>query len=134
MDTMDSPDLTPAAAYFDRFVAAFKTFDGTQVAGLFAAPVVALGRTGSLVSLSTRNDVVRYYQTALDRYHREGCSYCRWSELSVVPMGRLSLLATVTWDLLSGDGSAVTSWRQSYCLGLFGDEGLKAFAATTHAE
>lgn len=134
MSSVNSTELAPAAAYFDRFVAAFSTFDGNQVAALFAAPLVALSRDGSLVALPTRDDVVRYYQAALDRYRREGCCSCRWSELSAIPMGCRALLATVTWDLLREDGVVLTRWRQSYSLGLFGDDGWKAFAAATHAE
>ncbi len=134
MDGVNSTDLTPATAYFNRFAAAFRTFDGNQVAELFAAPVVAFGRNGSLLGLSTRDDVVRYYQAALDRYRRDGCCFCRWSDLSVVSMGRLSVLATVTWDLLLEDGAVHTRWRQSYSLGLLGEGGLKAFAAASHAE
>ncbi len=134
MDGVNSTDLTPATAYFNHFAAAFSTFDGDQVAELFTAPVVALGRDGSLVGLPTRDDVVRYYQTALDRYHRDGCSSCRWSDLSVVSMGSRGLLATVTWDLLREDGAVHTRWRQSYSLGLVGEGGLKAFAAASHAE
>lgn len=134
MDDVNSTDLTPATAYFNRFAAAFSIFDGNQVAELFAASVVALGRDGSLVGLPTRDDVVRYYQAALDRYHCDGCCSCRWSDLSVVSMGRRGLLATVTWDLLREDGAVHTRWRQSYSLGLLGEGGLKAFATASHAE
>jgi len=134
MDGVNSTDLTPVTAYFNRFAAAFSTFDGNQVAELFAAPVVALGRDGSLVGLPTRDDVVRYYQAALDRHHGNGCCSCCWSDLSVVSMGCRSVLATVTWDLLREDGAVHTRWRQSYNLGLFGEGRLKAFAAASHAE
>jgi len=59
-----------ATSYFDRFVEAFATFDGEQVASLFAAPVVALQSNG-LIGLPDRSDVVRYYQSALDKYHAD---------------------------------------------------------------
>ena len=68
---MRSPDLNVATSYFDRFVEAFATFDGAQIAGLFAAPVVALQSNGSLIGLPNRSDVVRYYQSALDKYHAD---------------------------------------------------------------
>lgn len=129
-----SPDIALTEAYFDRFVAAFSSFDGRQVAALFATPVVALRDDGSLVGLPTLDDVVRYYQAALDGYRQDGCRSCRWSDLAVAPMGRRGLLAAVTWELLREDGTIVVRWRQSYSLGLFEDGGLKAFAAATHAE
>ncbi len=134
MDDVTPSDFTRAKAYFDRFVAAFNTFDGVQVAQLFVAPVVAMRGDGSLISLSQQNDIRHYYQAALDRYHRDGCRSCQWSDLSVASMGRRAVLATVTWDLLRDDGTVLTRWRQSYSLSLFGDDGPKAFAAVSHAE
>lgn len=130
---MRSSDLEVATSYFDRFVEAFATFDGEQIASLFTAPVVGLQSNGSLVGLPDRSGVVRYYQAALDKYHADGCRSCRWTELSVTPMGRASLLATATWDLLREDGAVVRSWRQSYCLSLFGAEGPRAFSTISHA-
>jgi hypothetical protein len=129
-----SSDLAIARAYFDRFAMAFATFDGAQVAGLFATPGVALRRDGSLIALTTRDDVVRYYQAALERYRRDGCQSCRWSQLTVTPMGRRSLLATVTWDLLREDGTILTRWRQSYSLCHTDDDTPSAFASAMHAE
>ena len=137
--TLDVGDVTPsdlarAEAYFGRFAEAFSTFDGTQVAQFFAAPFVALGRDGLLTSLPQQDDIARYYQAALDRYRRDGCRSCRWSDLSVAPMGCRALLAAVTWDLLRDDETILTRWRQSYSLHLFGDDGPQAFAAVSHAE
>lgn len=135
-DPSDSaaPDIASAVAFFDRFARAFAAFDGGAVADLFAPPVVALRGDGSRVGLPTRDDVVRYYQAALDGYRRDGCRSCRWSDLSTVPMGRRALLAAVTWDLLREDGTVVLRWRQSYALALSGDDGRpSAFAAVSHA-
>jgi hypothetical protein len=129
-----STDLTQATSYFDRFVKEFASFDGKRVADLFVTPVVALRSDGSLIGLPNRDDVVHYYQTALDKYHSDGCRSCQWSELSVTQMGVRSQLATVTWDLLRNDGTVVARWRQSYGLSLFGDHGPKAFCAVSHTE
>ncbi len=126
-------DLAAAKAYFDRFVQAFGTFDAAKVADLFATPGVALRSDGVLVALTTRDDIVRYYKAALDKYHRDGCRSCRWSQLSVVPMGRRSLLAAVTWDLLGEDETVLVQWRQSYNLSCFDNDEPKAFASTSHA-
>ena len=133
MDETHLTDLALARAYFSRFVEAFATFDGEQVAELFATPVVALRSVGLLIGLSSRDDVVRYYQAALDKYRSDGCSSCRWSELSVTSMGSRALLAAVTWDLLREDGTVVTHWRQSYGLSVVGEGGPKAFSAVSHA-
>lgn len=67
-----------AGTLFDRFARAFGTFDAANVAELFAVPSVALRNDGSIVALATREDVLRYYQAALDGYNRSGCRSCRW--------------------------------------------------------
>ena len=53
---------------------------------------------------------------------------------ATTPMGRRSLLATVTWDLLREDGSSAAQWRQSYGLIMSDDDKPKIFASATHAE
>jgi hypothetical protein len=129
----DVKQTEAAKGFFDRFVAAFASFDATRVAALFATPGVALRQDGSIVALTAREDVVRYYQAALDGYHRDGCRSCRWSGLSLTPMGGRSMLAAVTWELRRDDGSLVVRWRQSYSLAI-GADGPKVFASAMHAD
>ena len=47
-------------------------------------------------------------------------------------MGNDCVLATVTWELLSADGSVVTSWRESYNLCIV-DGRYKVFSSIDHA-
>jgi hypothetical protein len=126
-----SDDFAIASAFFDDFCTAFASFDGAQVGALFAVPGVALREDGSIVPLTTREDVVRYYQSALDFYRRQGCLICQWSDLEIVKMGEAALLATVSWQLLGADGAALRAWRQSYALNRTAD-GLKVFASASH--
>jgi hypothetical protein len=119
--------------FFDCFVTAFASFDAANVAELFATPGVALGRDGSIIALTTREDVLRYYQTALDHYRGNGCVSCQRLDLQVTDTGAKSALASVTWHLLRGDSSVLTSWRQSYSLSLTKD-GPKIFASAMHAD
>jgi hypothetical protein len=121
-----------AKAFFDRFVDAFATFDSERIAALFAAPGVALRSDGSLVALTTREDIVQYYRSATEGYHQKGCRSCRWTDLDVTATGDSSMLATVTWDLLREDDSIIVTWRQSYHLAEIGD-GPRAFASAMHA-
>ncbi|MGH7109633.1 MAG: hypothetical protein ACREFK_04330 [Stellaceae bacterium] len=126
-------DNEVAGALFDRFVSAFATFDATNVAELFAFPSVALRKDGSIVPLLTRDDILHYYQAALDGYYRNGCRSCRWLGLEVHSMGSQALMATVSWELLRGDGSVAQRWKQSYCLS--NHEGTsRIFASATHPE
>jgi hypothetical protein len=58
--------------FFERFVAE-----------LFTTPGVALRRDGSLVPLTAVDDVLKYYQAALDGYRQGGCVSCQWSDLEL---------------------------------------------------
>lgn len=123
-----------AEAFFGRFAQAFATFEAGRIAALYVTPGVALRRDGTIVALTSEHDVLRYYQAALDHYHHDGCRSCRWSQLAVTRMGRRCLLATVTWELLREDLTLLTTWRQSYSLTTFGDDGPKVFATAMHVE
>lgn len=79
--------------FFKRFAGAFATFDATKVAELLTTPGVALRRDGSLLPLTTRDDVLKYYQAALDGYRQCGCVSCQWSDLELTRMGNRSALA-----------------------------------------
>jgi hypothetical protein len=110
------------ARLFDGFVEAFATFDGALVGRLFVAPGVALKRDGTLQGFSTHQEVVAYYQAALDHYRASGCRSCRYSDLDIRFLNDRSAIATANWDLLRGDGSAINHWRQAYFLSRFGGE------------
>ena len=125
--------MSAVEAFFDRFVEAFATFDAANVAELFATPGVALGKEGGVVALTTRDELLRYYQSALDRYRAGGCTSCGWSCLETVAMGRDAVLAAVTWHLLRGDGSLLTRWRQSYCLAM-APSGPRIYASAMHVK
>jgi hypothetical protein len=122
-----------ARMFFDRFVAAFTTFDPALIANLFTTPGVTVRADGSIAALTTREDVIRYYRTAIESYHRNGCRSCRWAQLEITPTGSHSMLAAVTWDLLHEDGHTMVTWRQSYSL-IDTDDGPKAFASATHVD
>ena len=130
---MSASEVEQVAALFDRFAAGFVTFDAANLVDLFATPGVALRRDGGIVALTARDDVLRYYQSALDRYRQDGCTSSRWSGMVVTPMGRGGMLAAVTWELLRADRSVAACWRQSYCLSLMRD-GPRIFASAQHVE
>jgi hypothetical protein len=77
--------------------------------------------------------VVRYYQNALDSYRGQGCRTARWSSLEAMAMGRGTLVATASWELLREDGTTAIKWRQSYWLRTL-EMPAKAFATAAHIE
>lgn len=111
-----SENNADVARYFDNFVAAFAAFDGKAVGALFVTPGVALTRDGALHGFSMQQDVDSYYQRALDHYRAQNCASCRYEDLQVQRLNDTSAVATATWDLLRGDGSVISHWRQSYFL------------------
>ena len=119
------------AAFFDRFVEAFSAFSGAGVATLYFVPSVALRGDGSIQCLQARADIERFFQAALDGYYRDGCRASRFIDLDVVPMGGRSVLGTVTWQLLSENGSVLKEWRQSYNL-VHVEKGWQILASTYH--
>jgi hypothetical protein len=118
-------------AFFDEFVQVFPTFDGARIADRYGLPYLAIRADGSTESFATHGAIAEYFQRIVDGYQARGCSACRYRDLEVVPAGRSAALATVTWELLRGDGSLLSSWRESYNLvrsaGL-----LKAFVSVDH--
>ena len=108
--------LDEVAGFFDDFVEAFSSFSGARIATRYAVPGVALRGDGSIQCLQSRPEVERFFQAAVDAYHREGCRGIRFKDLDVVPIGGRSALGTVTWELLREDGSVLRQWRQSYNL------------------
>jgi len=99
---------------FDDFVDAFATLDGKRVVRLFTAPGVALKQNGTLQGFSTIADVERYYQAALDNYRSSGCRRCVYFDLDTQFLNDSTAVASASWELLRGDGSAVRRWRQAY--------------------
>ncbi|HET8533395.1 MAG TPA: hypothetical protein VFO08_19735 [Methylomirabilota bacterium] len=122
---------TAVREFFEAFVTAFGSFSGSRVAALYLVPGVALQGDGSVRCLQSREEVGRFFQATLDRYHADGCRACRFKDLEVVPMGGLSVLGTVTWELLRDDGGVLREWRQSYNL-VQREGGWRVLASTYH--
>lgn len=118
--------------FFDAFVEAFATFDGTIVAERYSPAFIAVHADGSLESFTAAADIARYFQRFLDGYYADGCRYCGYQALDVVPIGEACVLATVTWELFNESGTLVSSWRESYTLAR-APSGLQVFASMDHA-
>lgn len=118
--------------FFDAFVEAFTTFDGTVVAARYSPAFIAVHADGSLENFTASADIARYFQRYLDRYYADGCRSCGYQALDVVPIGEACVLATVTWELFDGSGKLVSTWRESYTLAR-APSGLLVFASVGHA-
>lgn len=122
----------PIRHFFDEFVAAFAQFDGPLVARRYAVPCISVDAQGSARTFHTEQEIGDYFQSVLTTYHGQGCRSCRYSDLQVVPLGALSVLASVSWELLRADGSVASGWRESYNL-LRTGQAWRVVASTDHA-
>ncbi len=133
MRNAEPPDFRDAAAaFFDAFVDAFRSFDGSEIARRYRAPYLAVSGDGTARCFATHADIAAYFQRVVDDYHRQGCRHCSYRELEVVGMGARSGLATVTWELLRDDGRVLIAWRESYTLVRLHDE-FRVLASVDHA-
>ncbi len=119
------------AGFFDDFVEAFGSFNGARIATRYCVPGIALRADGSIQALQSRAEIERFFQAAVDSYHRDGCRAIRFKDLDVVPMGGRSVLGTVTWELLREDRTVLRHWRQSYNL-VQVETGWQILASTYH--
>ena len=121
-----------ARAFFEEFVDAFRSFNGTTIAERYLAPYLAFHTDGSAQVFMSSAETGAYFQRIVDEYHARGCRSCRYKDLAVVPLGKSCALGTVTWELLAEDLSVVSAWRESYNLCLV--EGrFMVFTSTDHA-
>lgn len=126
------PDLhTSARRFFDEFVEAFASFNGSRIAERYLAPYLAFHAHDSVQVFQSPAETGAYFQRIVDAYHAKGCRSCRYTGMEVFALGRDCAVATVTWELLAEDGVILESWRESYNLCLV-DGQFKVFASTDH--
>jgi uncharacterized NTF2-like protein DUF6841 len=118
-------------AFFDTFVVAFRTFDGSHIAQRYAVPYLALNTEGTAQCFADHAEIGRYFQSVVDNYRVRGCRSCRYKDLEVLPLGHKSGIGTVTWELLREDGSVLSVWRESYVLTRT-ENGLRILASVDH--
>ena len=87
---------------------------------------------GSIHCLASADEVTNFFQTVADSYAREGSGgKATRSNLRVIPLGGRSALATMDWEMLRADGSAIRGWQQSYNL-VRGQAGWQILVSTFH--
>lgn len=118
--------------FFEAFVNAFALFDGHLIAKRYMAPYLSADAKGALRQFSSAGQIGEYFDGIVKGYRDQGCRSCRFTQLSVTPMGQNSTLASVSWELLTEDAQIISCWRESYNLTRTPD-GLRIFASVDHA-
>ena len=114
---MTNSELTSGVrAFLDDYNEAFASFDGQRIAALYHLPTVTVRGDGSIHCLQSRVELASFFQGVADTYQKEGSVGSRFDDLQVSPSGGRSVLATLEWKMLRGDGSLIRKRRQSYNL------------------
>ena len=75
--------------------------DGDEIAKLYCVPTVTVRGDGSIHCLQSHEELARFFQGVLDTYKRQGLASTTMHDLTVVPIGERSALASMTWKMLS---------------------------------
>ncbi len=118
--------------FFQAFCQDFASFNGKKIAERYATPYISLNADGVLKLLASVDDIANYFQNYLNQYREQGCSDCRYYDLSFVLLGAHRVVVSVTWQLYNPQQQLVSTWRESYNL-LKNSQGLFIYASTDHA-
>ncbi len=130
--TMEDRTLTKQVeSFFREYNDTFKTIDGRRIATLYHAPSLTLRGDGTFLLLDTQEAIEKFFQKVAETYSGEGYADGAFTNLTVVPIGGRSALATMDWTLLRRDGTPIREWRQSYNL-LRTPDGWKIILSTFH--
>jgi ketosteroid isomerase-like protein len=104
------------ASFFDGYAAAFDQRDWPAFVALLHEPVLTVRADGSVKCLQSRAEARHFFETVADSWKNEGYRRFVASNFELTPIGRTSLLATLDWTMIRGDGTVLRTWRQSYQL------------------
>lgn len=102
--------------FFDKFAKDFTSFDGAVIAGRYYAPYTAISSDKSVSLYREQKDIGQYFASILADYRDQGIAYCTYTNFEFSAMGQKSALATMDWNMMTADGTPVTTWRESYVL------------------
>ena len=119
-------------AFFARYGTEFDSCNWPAFVALYHEPALSVRGDGSVTCLMSRADARTFFENVVAAWHLEGYQRFEARDLDVMPLGSRSLLATLDWHMLRGDGSLIRKWRQSYQLILVQQE-WQVLASTFHA-
>lgn len=117
--------------FFQTFCLDFASFNGNKIAERYATPYLGLNAEGVLSVFLSSEQITNYFQDYLNQYREQGCSDCRYDDLSFVLLGAHRVVVSVTWQLYNPQQQLVSTWRESYNL-LQNSQGLFIYTSTDH--
>lgn len=116
---------------FDQYARLYSEGDLHGIVNLCLTPFIAI-RRGEVIVMSDRDDVLTHFTAAIDAYRR-ATGARSWSpqEITTVPLGDYSALATVHWNGLDANGQVVRDTVTSYQL-VTTPDGWRFLSYTNH--
>lgn len=117
--------------FLREYIEAFLARDGARIAAMYNTPFATVRADGSIHAFNSQEETRSFFQRVADSYYQEGSRGWKYENLTVVPLGGRSVLATLDWEMRRADGGAIRRWRQSYAFVTAG-AGLRVLASIFH--
>ena len=120
-----------AKKFFDAYNTIFDSGDMAAFSQLFSEPFISVRPDSAIVSMSTNEIALDFFRDVLNTWKLEGYKYFSTKDYDVTPMGKKSMLVTLTWEMLNENHGLIREWRQSYNLLRVGNQ-WKVITSTFH--
>lgn len=107
---------TEITDFLERYGDAFNRVAADEIAEMYHLPSLTVRGDGSVHVFTAVADVRDFMGTVAKTYHDEGNRAGSFDELSVLPIGGQSAVASLRWTLRRDDGTPIREWRQTYNL------------------
>ena len=112
----DQAQLSEIGNFFSDYTKLFDERNAAAIATYYHAPSITMRADASVHVFQTREELQEFFQGVAEKYYAEGLRRSTFTNLDLKPIGSKSVLATLEWQMLRGDGSKIRGWWQSYNL------------------
>ncbi len=102
--------------FLQRYGDAFNRVAADEIAAMYHLPSLTVRGDGSIHVFAEVEEVREFMGTIAKTYFDEGNRASTFDELSVLPVGGQSAVASLRWTLKRDDGTPIREWRQTYNL------------------
>lgn len=103
----------PIERFFETYAERYMASDVDAVAAMYEAPFLAV-REGRAIHLRDREAVREHLARLMEGYRNAGAAHATVADLQVTQLDSASVIATVRWNALSGDGALLRDFTTSY--------------------
>jgi ketosteroid isomerase-like protein len=99
--------------FFETYAERYMASDVDAVAAMYEAPFLAV-RESHPIHLHDREAVREHLAGLMEAYRNAGAKRATIADLQVAALDSVSVIATVRWNALSGDGALLRDFTVSY--------------------